>query len=166
MISDSPYEAGELILTSFEGIIGGLVGTLVMIVLATSLQFLSGHSQAEFLVRLGTAVSPFRLANDHARIAGLVVSATVGCLLGLLYAVCQQRIPVRGFVAVGLFYGFLLWVIGRILARWAFGGILHDVLRSGQWLGACLGYGLCLAMAAVLFAGRRAGRPSPVIPKD
>jgi hypothetical protein len=84
----------------------------------------------------------------------------------LLYAVCQQRIPVRGLIAVGIFYGFILWIVGSLIIGMLLSRELRVVLRSWTWLGACVLYGLGLAGAAVWAEATRSKGESVVVPKD
>ena len=46
--------------------------------------------------------------------AALVWRAVLGGVCGWLYALCQQRCSILGYVLVGLSYGILLWILARL----------------------------------------------------
>ena len=101
------------------------------------------------------ALSQVGLGGDRLPfLTGLGVHAFLGVLFGLLYAVSQQRIPNRGLIGVGIFYGLALWAAGGLVSP-VFGEPMKRVIRSWPWLLASLFYGLCLAVTAVWVQIRR-----------
>jgi hypothetical protein len=56
-------------------------------------------------------------------------------VLGLLYGACQLRVPIRGLLAVGVFYGVFLWVLTNL-----FGWILFPqaAAQLRSWPGICV----------------------------
>ena len=97
MISDSPYQLTGLILTPKRGMITGLLSALLILGLFTLLEMTAGFL---YLGLLTAAVKD-----------SLVIYFSAGIVFGLLYALCQQSIPVRGLIGVGIFYGFIIWLI-------------------------------------------------------
>lgn len=159
MIADSPYEAGELALKPAAGVAAGVFGGLLMLVLVEALDPISGVSAGDVRSAIGSALAP----GDRAVTVGLGLHLATAGVLGLLYALSQQRIPPRGLVGVGLLFGLVVWIFGALFAGWLMGEFVREVLRSWSWLLASLGYGLILAGTAVL-AGRRAVRSA--MPRD
>lgn len=159
MIADSPYAAGELVLKPIAGVAAGVLGGLLMLVAVQALSLISGVSAGDVLSAFGSALAP----GGQVLLVGLVVHLVTAGLLGLLYAVSQQRIPARGLAGVGLLFGMVVWVFGGLFAGWLLGEGVREVVRSWSWLVACLGFGLALAAEAVL-AGRRQVRAA--LPRD
>lgn len=162
MISDSPYQTGELLLRPREGAIAGVAGSLLMLGVVRALDpspqglvfaWLDWMARVAVPARAGAHVGP-----------GLVVHGLVGAALGVLYAASQQRIPWRALLGIGAFYGLLLWIGGRVLLGWLFSTPVREVVHSWAWLAGASAYGITLAAAAVWAAVRR---PAVVtVPKD
>lgn len=75
-----------------------------------------------------------------------------GVMAGLMYALCQQRAPLHGLAAVGLFYGFFLWIIfGVLLGRFIVDPEMAQELHSKRWLWGGLAYGATLAAGAIVW---------------
>ena len=113
MITDSPYRDQELVLTIPMGACAGLVAASMAVMLVMVLQPLSGISYTEGLRQVGAVLLPVSspsLTNSVRIVAGLVLHLSLGMFLGVLYAACQQDVPVRGLIAVGVFYGTVLWI--------------------------------------------------------
>jgi len=169
MVLDSPYPFGTLILTRRAGIAAGLAAAMLMLTLIAALQSVSGLELAGMLVQTGRIILPARvfLANtDSLLFAGLGLHASLGMLFGLLYAVCQQRVPTRGLISVGLFYGFMLWVLSRLIVRLITYNALHAWVRGWPWLLACLLYGGCMAVFAMWSERRRPVALAATVPMD
>ncbi len=166
-VIDSPYRTSEPILTPIGGVVAGMGASLLMLLVISLLHPFSALSAKGLLMRFGLNVVPRAGA---ARDSVLLLTAgclhvTVGAMLGLLYAVSQQRIATRGLITVGVFYGFVIWVVSHLLASLLFRSSLPSVLRSYPWLLACLFYGLFLAGCAVWAARRHpldATQPVPI----
>jgi hypothetical protein len=167
MISDSPYQFKGLALTVRAGAVAGVAGALIMVGVLAVLQPVSGLPLSWVLGRIGRVILPASVlsgGNTTAQWVGLGLQVVLGAVLGVLYATSQQRIPAPGMMAVGIFYGFLLWVVGSVLVGFLFEKTLRAALRSWPWLLACLVYGMSLAGAAIWTSRRR---PSEgVAPKD
>lgn len=159
MVSDSPYQAGDLLLRPLEGAAAGVVASIVMLaavsalgpgaqtLVATWLDWMAG------IVGIGASGS------------GLVLHGLVGAVLGMLYASSQQRLPLRSLVGIGAFYGLLLWIAGRLLLGWVVSTPVHSVVHSWAWLaGACV-YGMTLALFAG-WAGARRPSSAVAVPRD
>ena len=166
MLSDSPYRMKEPALTPGWGLVAGLAASLLMLLAISLIRPLSGLSASDLLARIGQAVMPekVRFRSDVRLLAGGFY-ALIGAMLGLLYAVSQERIPWRGLVAVGVFYGVAIWLASRVLTSLVFGFILWPALRSFAWFLGCVLYGVVLAMCAV-WAGRRRPGTTAMIPID
>jgi hypothetical protein len=168
MISDSPYHVDRSMLTPRAGMATGLIAAMVMIILIALLQPVSGLGWVETLMKIGRVFLPLSAYPIEDRIValiGLSFHFFLGALLGLFYAVCQQRIPARGLIIVGVFYGFVIWVVGRLFISPLFGADLLKPFRSWPWLLACLFYGLCLAVGAI-WSEKRKAPLTPILPKD
>jgi hypothetical protein len=157
MISDSPYVVGGPVLTPFKGIVAGIAAALIMLVLLGLVQPVSGVAPAAWLSQIGRLVLP-AAEEGLALQAGTVLHLVIGAVFGLLYSLCQMQIAPRFLIGVGIFYGFVIWVLGSLLLGWAFGERLRELLRSWPLLAAFLLYGLGLAMAAVWTLSRRPSR--------
>lgn len=143
MIADSPYRVDRLILPALVGAAAGAAAALVMLAVIR----LAGE---EALSRYLAAVRSTLSAPTGAP-AAWGAHLVVGALAGLLYAVSQKSAPTRGLLAVGLFYGFLIWVVGGLLAAVFAGETLRAAVRTWGYLAACLGYGVTLAMTAMIW---------------
>lgn len=159
MIVDSPYTSGEALLAAWEAALAGLLSTAWMLMVLRVLAPLGGLEYPVLPMQLALVVFP---GCRHACGApflfwtGLGVCGVLGAICGLLYGSSQMRIPARGLIAVGLFYGLVLWVVGGLLAGPIGGTELRATIRSWPWLGASLTYGIWLsAMAALAGAKRR-----------
>lgn len=98
---------------------------------------------------LGGLVAHFATHNQGEPYALL----SFGVVAGLMYALCQQRAPLYGLAAVGLFYGFFLWLLFGVLL----GGLVLDSataedLHSRRWLLGGLAYGATLATLASVWS--------------
>ncbi|MGH2404661.1 MAG: DUF6789 family protein [bacterium] len=164
MISDSPYQAGDLLLRPLEGATAGFAGSFLMLAVVSA--FESGpQGMAGAWLQWMARVTPFGVGGDHPVIGGLILHGLVGACLGVLYASSQQRIPWRALIGIGAFYGLLLWIGGRILLGWLFSTPVHAVVHSWVWLAGACAYGMTLA----LFAGWAGARRSPsavAVPRD
>lgn len=162
MLSDSPYRMKESALTPGGGIVTGLAASLVMLLVISLLRPFSGLSVSDLLAHVEQAVIPGGAAfQSHSRLLAGGLYMLIGAVLGLLYAVSQERIPIRGLVAVGVFYGVLIWVASRVLTSLFFGSVLRPALRSSAWFLACVLYGVVLAAGAV-WAQRRPGTTASI----
>lgn len=97
--------------------------------------------------------------------SGLGLHVSLGALFGLLYGVCQQQSDTRGFLAVGVFYGVLLWIGGRLVVGSAFPLSLQAVTRSFMWLMAHMGFGIWLAAIATWAQARKPAAVA-IVPLD
>jgi hypothetical protein len=92
------------------------------------------------------------------------VHVLIGAVLGVLYAMSQQRVPPRVLAGIGLFYGLMLWIAGRLLLGWVLSTRVRDVVHTWSWLAGALTFGLALALAAAWAGARR--RAPVATPKD
>ncbi len=150
MVTDSPYDATDYALRPAAGLVAGLLGAGVMLLpLALSgtqgsgvlhdVLISAGDGGNRVLRLTGAAPAPV--------VSGSAVHAALGAMLGLLYAVCQVRRPVSGLIAVGVSYGFTIWIFSGLVAS-ALGHDVWGTVRSWPWLVACVTYGVSLALAA------------------
>jgi hypothetical protein len=147
MVSDSPYDAGELIGRPGAGAAAGVVAAVVMLALLAGLA--GPDSARAWIDDVGKVLlpAPLRTATSLA-IAGSIVHLAVGGLIGALYAACQQRTSTSGVLVVGAFYGFVVWLVGYlVLARLLNAG--PRLLPTSSGLLVMLAYGLVLAAWAV-----------------
>jgi hypothetical protein len=166
MISDSPYQVRFPVLESRVGMAAGLAGAFAMLALTAMFQPISALRAADLLAQIGRAVLPASVGRSLLMLTGVAVHTLLGALFGLLYAVCQQRVPLRGLIAVGLFYGFVLWVVASVIIGSLFDPALRYAICRWPWLLSHLLYGLCLAgVAAWSHISRRAGMEM-IVPKD
>jgi apolipoprotein N-acyltransferase len=96
----------------------------------------------------------------------LVLHLGLGALLGLLYAASQRRAPVRGLAAVGVFFGFLLWVISGPILGWLLRAPATRDFRSLAWAVACVTFGVFLSLVTWIVEARRPAGGAAVVPKD
>ncbi len=149
MITDSVYNFEDVVLTPLVGLISGLTGAVLMLVFVLVLQPLTGFLLINLLTQMGTVIGAAGAAENFQVIAGILLHIFLGTIFGCLYALCQQRIPLHGLIAVGLFYGFFLWIMGSVVVGAFLDENLRMMIRSWPWLGACLWFGLCLAATAI-----------------
>ncbi|MGQ0551254.1 MAG: DUF6789 family protein [Armatimonadota bacterium] len=163
MVSDSPYQIGELLLRPLEGAVVGLVGSFVMLAAVSAL---GPGPQGMAAAWLGWMARIAGIgAGGPSIVTGLVLHGLVGAGLGVLYASSQQRLPWRPLVGIGAFYGLLLWIGGRILLGWLFSTPVHSVVHSWAWLAGACAYGMTLALFAG-WAGARRPVSVVAVPRD
>ena len=164
MISDSPYGAEESVLTLEQGVLAGVLAALLMLLAIALLHPLSGMSVRDLLTRIGETMVPrgVPLRSHSLMVASSILYATVGALLGLLYAASQARIPVRGLIVVGVFYGIVIWAVSRLVTFLLFRSSLGPALHSYPWFLACAVYGMVLAGCAAWIDRRRPRQQRPV----
>lgn len=168
MIADSPYRAGDPALPPGKGAAAGIVASLLMLLVMLLLHPRSGLSVNDLLIRIAQTMLPGVMGwrPSPMVIAGGTIYGLVGALLGVLYAVSQDRAPARALVAVGVFYGFVIWVGSRVMTAWLFGSVFRAALHSYAWLLACLFYGVLLAGCAAWVDHHRPPESARVVPVD
>jgi hypothetical protein len=169
MISDSPYQVGGQVLVVRAGIIFGVISTMIMLLLLAIIQPLSGFGLVDFLTHIGDIFVPISTFPNKLSLqveVGFLIHLLLGALLGLLYAVCQQRIPSRGLLAVGIYYGFIIWVVDRFFITPFFNEYLRTILGSWSWLSACVLFGLSMAFASILMINRSRNGYATTMLKD
>lgn len=168
MVTDSPYDINDLVLSPFAGIMAGLIASLIMLVVVMLFEPYSGVSLETILTQLGTLVLPKRfeqVAPTTLVMIGLGVHLLLRGLSGLLYSVCQQKVPTRGFVAVGIFYGFFIWITGSVILGFVFGAEWRATSRTWTWLFANIIFGFTLALTAII-ADKIRPTATVAVPKD
>lgn len=169
MISDSPYKAGTPILSPIGGLIAGILATLAMLVFSAILQPLAGQSATALLARVGSLIPISDASNAQSGmpvVVGLGIYLVVGALLGLLYSVSQRRIPAPRLIGIGIFYGFLIWIVAGTIGGAVLGDALRGVLRTWHYLLACLLYGSCLALGGIVAQSQSPAQDKTIGPKD
>ena len=162
MLTDAPYGGDGLVLNSRAGVIAGVGAGLAMVLVVMALAPLSGTGWRDASSSVGAGAVPWASGSTELAVAGTVAHLIIAALLGALHASCQQRAPLRGLVAVGLFYGTVVaWIVPGRLLGWALDPALRQWVRSWAWLAACLIYGTLLATTAWM-ATRRAPAPQAV----
>lgn len=146
----------------------GIVASSLMLLAMLLLQPRSGLSVSDLLIRIAQTILPHGMEwrPSSMVMAGGAIYGLVGVLLGLLYAVSQERAPARALVAVGVFYGFVIWVGSRVITAWLFGSVFHAALHSYAWFLACLLYGVLLAGCAAWVDHRRPPESAREVPVD
>jgi hypothetical protein len=164
MISDSPYDNGELALSPLVGLVGGLLGSSLMLVVVIVMQSITTIGVTDIVNTTGSIWA----GNDLESVAlfniGLIAHFTTGGVLGLLYALCEQRGTRGGLLFVGIFYGFILWIMGTVIILPILDENARAVLRTWPYFIACLIYGLTLAAIAIWVDKRKPA--GAVVPKD
>jgi len=169
MIADSPYDFSRLLMKPMVGVVIGLIGAALMLGVIMLLEPIMGLTLGNLLSQITQVLLPNKLASSCVScdpFVGLVGHLIFGMIFGLLYALCQQSIPVRGLVGVGVFYGFVIWIVGSLLIGLLFGESLRQVLRSWPWLLSHLVCGLTLAISAVRVQRVKSRGPGVVVPID
>lgn len=162
MISDSPYDSGELVLTPGLGLAAGAAGGLAMLGFMYLLHLVfpaSIVSLAGLLSQIGSLFASARAPETALIVVGGAIHLLVAGLLGLLYASSQRRIPVRGLLGVGVLFGFVTWVVSSVVVGWLGNQALSAVLRSWPWLLASLAYGTVVASFGVWRVTQRLPEP-------
>jgi hypothetical protein len=148
------------------GAVAGVCGAVAMLVVLKGLDAVVGLQGRRVVEEIGSLVCFERCGQFPPAAAGLAAHGLLGAVCGALYAVCQLRTRPGGLVAVGLFYGFVLWVVGGLVIGPLAGPGLKHAIRSWPWLVASLVYGLGLGMAAIW---AQIGRPpvsADAVPAD
>jgi len=169
MVSDSPYAIREPILSPGQGAMAGVGAALAMMAFLEALQRVSGFQPSLFVTQVGSIVLPVCSRDcgpSLSLLIGLGTHCALGAVFGLLYAVCHQRVPSRGLVAVGIFYGFFLWIVSSLAVGPMVGESLRKAIRSWPWASASLLYGGFLALTAVWVDHRRPRPLNTVVPLD
>ncbi len=151
------------------GGIAGLLAAALMPGLIALLQPLSGLAVDDIFFTIGSTIVPATAAmrtTTPALLASGGLHAVLGMLFGVLYATSQQRIPLRGLIGVGYFYGLLIWVVSSFLITPLISEHLVAVIRTWPWFLACLLYGLTLAAVATIVDRQTASQNTIVVPKD
>ena len=135
---DTRDRTGELVLSPLSGLLTGIVGSALI----------SGGIILLKLIANITVTGPLTLMTENS-VVNLLIYSGVDGILGLLYALCAQNGPKHAMIAVGLYYGFFLWILWNII-----GGVLLDsaawsILHSWSFLLASLVFGLWLAVVAL-----------------
>jgi hypothetical protein len=163
---DSEYDLKEFILIPAAGALAGVSGAILMLGLVFLLQPLFNISVTETLQRFGSMFFPGS-GTDGAEVqlwVGMALHLFVGIVLGLLYAISQQRIGPGYMIGVGFFYGVVIWVVSSLIIG-IFSETIRTTTRSLPWFLSCLVYGLSLAAFAVM-ADRQRPREAQIVPKD
>ena len=153
MIADSPYELAERTLPPWAGVVAGLAGAAAMLGFLSIAGGTQAYSSGEVLHLIGTTVLP--QAESWSVAVGAITHFATGALFGLLYAICQQRLPLRSLIGVCVFYGFFLWVLPAFPLAFLFAEELHTMLRSWIWLFTCLIYAAVLAGVTIAYYNRQ-----------
>ena len=168
MITDSPYESGELVVRPSTGILGGLIGSGFMLLSVLLLEPLSHLSLPDMLHAYGKASSYLAgpgFSNETSRLAaGAVFIILNGSVLGLFYALCEQCIPKKGLFTDGVFYGFFIWVLGGFIMGPFMGKEIYSITRSWPVLASSLVYGIGLSIFAIW--SKSGCSTAPVLPQD
>ncbi len=140
-----------------------------MLGLLKALESVSALGPSRFLQHIGSAtlaVCRGGCGEPSAIVVGFGAHGLLSAVLGILYAASQQRVPARGLVAVGVFFGVLLWVISGLIMGPIFGETVRRDTRSWPWFLACVVYGVSLAAAALWVEAHRTPGPSDVVQPD
>ena len=132
------------------------------------LQPLTGISVENVLKPLATLVLPKQFEQVEPATLGMIglgVHLLLRGLIGMLYSVCQQRVPTKGFVAVGIFFGFIIWITGSVILGFVFGEGWRETSRTWTWLLANITFGFCLALTTIIAAKIRPAA-TVAVPKD
>jgi hypothetical protein len=81
----------------------------------------------------------------------------MSALLGLLYGACQLRVPIRGLVAVGIFYGVFLWVLTNLVG-WLLSPNATAQIRSWPGIGSFILFTAGLGLTSVMVTLSRGGQ--------
>lgn len=169
MVSDAPYGFRDSVLSPRTGVVAGVAGALGMLGLLNVVEPMSAVEPSAILRHIGVrvlAVCPESCGGLSPILVGFSAHIILGTIMGLLYAASQQRVPARGLVAVGIFYGFVLWVVSGLIVGPLLGENLRRAIRSWPWLLASLLYGSSLAAVALWVESHRAPEPSDVVQPD
>jgi len=147
------------VLGPISGLLGGLTGAGLMLAFIALTQSLTRVGVADVLTALGAVGN----IGSHLMVGG-ALHFSIGGVLGLLYALCEQRGPRRGLIFVCAFYGFVLWVLGAVIAASFLNEAARGTLRTVPFLLACLFYGLWLALLAIWADSRHPA--ATAVPKD
>lgn len=160
-MSDAPYDADRLALTTGWAIVGGAVASAVTAGSVAALATVSGLDLGRLFAGIGEFVG---FGGGARTVAGVAAFLVMSLVFALLYGMSQQVAPPRGLLIVGLFYGFLLWIaMGRIFG-WVFSEHLESMFRAWGWLAGCIAYGLALATTAIAYQAthQTSGRSVPI----
>lgn len=149
------YRRPSEVLTGREGLLAGLLGSLVLVAVAGLI----------FAARGQSAWTPLNAAADFwlrpplspaARWLGLAVVLLTGGLLGVLYASAQEPLDLPSLLLIAIYYGFVTWMGASVLVLSWLSPATRAVWQSWPVLVGHLAYGLTLG----LWAARRSAQPA------
>lgn len=165
MIADSEYKVDELVLSPLAGVVAGVIAATVMLGVVIALQPLSDLNAEHLLISIGQLFGQYPTESGGREFTyGMLLHLTIGGLCGGLYALSQQRIPLKGYMVVGFFYGLVIWIVGGLILG-AFSAVIREAFRGVVWLIACLVFGLCMGAAAI-WLDKRNSTKSRIVAKD
>lgn len=94
-------------------------------------------------------------------IVGLTIHFVIAILLGVLYAVSLDRLPLREALLVSTFYGLTIWFVSSFIVAGWFNDAIEAFIRTWWGFLAHLGYGFLLGAYAVRF-----GEPAAAVSPD
>jgi len=165
LITDSPYETNDLVLSPLKGLTAGVIGAGIMSLIIYLSQPLSKISLVEVFSTFAKIILPSNLPMSFMQTMGFLFFALSGGIFGLLYALCQHKIPGLGLMFVGLFYGLILWIFGGLFGGWILGNSFRAIAHSMPFLISSLVYGVWLASASI-WSMRGRSNITVVLPKD
>ena len=132
---------GELVLSPLSGLLAGIVGSVLISCGIVLLKLIANI----------TVIGPLTLKTENS-IVNLLIYSGVDGILGVLYALSAQNGPKHAMIAVGLYYGFFLWILWNIIAGVLLDSAARSMLHSWSFLLASLVFGLWLAVVALFSA--------------
>lgn len=168
MLTDSEYDFNDLTLSPLTGLISAIVGAFLMLSIVLLLQNFSGISLESVLNQYATLILPKRfeqLEPTTLMTIGLIVHLVIRGLIGVLYSLSLQKVPTKGYIAIGIFFGFFIWILGSVIPSWFLGEQWRIVSRSWTWLLANIVFGMTLAITAII-VDKLSPVEAVVVPKD
>ena len=142
------------ILTVRQGVVAGLVGTVVLAVVVMLGSSATGNglwtpinAPGVFVTGADAVPASFFFCLS---IAGLITMLILGALLGALYATAQEPVDTPSLLIIALYYGFLIWFIATFVVMLLLNPLVQQVWRQWFILVGNLAYGAVLGVAAML----------------
>lgn len=81
----------------------------------------------------------------------------LAAIFGMLYGACQLRVPIRGLLAVGVFYGIFLWIFTNLFGLVLFPTFASSI-RSWPGFSSFVLFSLSLSIVSVVITLMGGGR--------
>ncbi len=142
------------ILTTRQGVVAGLIGTVALVVVVTLGSAATGNGLWAPINAPGAFISGADAVpagySGLLSFAGLVTMFVLGGLLGALYATAQEPVDTPSLLIIAVYYGFFIWFIATFVIMLLLNPLVQQVWRQWFIFAGQLAYGGTLGVFAML----------------